>query len=195
MKPQSFSHVLLFLSLMGLLAWFQAAASFAREAQFQGESIDWHLTDGRVLFAGDKLTIDRSTLMTGYMVEAAAVASNGPVKRGVFRATLTAFSPIERRAAGRNPDFWYLAGKWTITEAVEDDGLFDLRRDALVLEGNLAAERMLNAIVEHGVFLAPVRFLMTLEGTWPGKGEGIFLGHDGFEGHIRMNVAPAKEDQ
>ncbi len=193
MKTERVSHVLLSFSLMGMLVWGTADTSIAREAQFQGESINWRLTDGRVVYPGDTLTIDRSTLMTGYMVEAVAASSNGPVRNGVFRAILTAFSPVERRA-GRNPDFWYLAGKWTITEAGEDGDWRDVRQDGIVLEGKLAGEGVLNGIAERGVFGAPVRFLMTLVGNCTGKGEGIFLGHEGFEGHIRLTLAPGKND-
>jgi hypothetical protein len=193
MKSERFSQLLLSFCLTGMLAWGTAATSFAGEARFQGQSLNWRLTGGRVVYPGDTLTIDRSTLMTGFMVEAVAASSNGPVRKGVFRAILTAFSPVER-CAGRNPDFWYLAGKWTITEAGEDGGRLEFRQDGVVLEGNLAAEGVLNAIAERGVFGAPVRFLMTLVGSCTGKGEGIFLGHEGFEGHIRMTLAPGKKD-
>jgi hypothetical protein len=174
-----------------MLVWSTAVTSFAREAHFQGESINWRLTGGRVVYPGDTLTIDRSTLMTGYMVEAVAASSNGPVRKGVFRAMLTAFSPVER-VAGRTPDFWYVAGKWTITATIADAERLDFRHEGIVLEGNLAAEGLLSAIAERDVFGEPVRFLMTLAGTCQGKGEGIFLGHEGFEGHIRMTLAPGK---
>jgi hypothetical protein len=194
MKPGRLSRVLLSFSLIGVLAWGTAAISFAGEAQLHGESINWRLTGGRVVYPGDTLTIDRSTLMTGYMVEAVVASSNGPVRNGVFRATLTAFSPVEGRA-GRNPDFWYLAGKWTISEAGEDGGWLDFHRDGVILEGNLAAEEVLDGIAGHGLFGVPVRFLMTLVGRSAGRGEGIFLGHEGFEGHIRMTLAPGEKGQ
>lgn len=194
MKPEKLSHVLLSFSLLGVLVLFAATPSFAREAQFQGEIVNWHLTDGHVVYPGDTLTIDRSTLMTGYMVEATADSSNGPVRKGVFRATLTAFSPVSR-FAGQNPDFWYLAGKWTITGADHDGEPHGFPGDGIVLEGNLAAEGLLNAIAENGVFGAPVRFFVTLAGNCPGKGEAVFLGDEGFKGHIRMTLVQSRKDR
>jgi hypothetical protein len=193
MKPERLSHVWLSFSLMSMLVWGAAVPSFAREAAFQGESINWRLTGGHVVYPGDTLTIDRSTLMTGYMVEAVAASSSGPVREGVFRAILTAFSPVERRA-GQGPDFWYLAGRWTITATIVDAERLDFRHEWVVLEGNLAAEGLLSAIAERDVFDEPVRFLMTLAGTSQGQGEGIFLGHEGFEGHIRMTLIQDKID-
>ena len=59
-------------------------------------------------------------------------------------------------------------------EAGEDRGWREFRQDGGVLEGDPAAEGVLNALAERGVFCAPVRFLMTLVGRCTGKGEGIF---------------------
>jgi hypothetical protein len=193
MKSERRSHLLPSFSLMGMLVWSTAATAFAREAQFQGESINWRLTGGRAVYPGDILIIDRSTLMTGYMVQADADSSTGPVRKGVFRAILAAFSPLERRA-GRNPGFCYLAGKWSITETGENGGWLDFRQDGVVLDGNLAAQGSLHALSERGVFGAPMRYLMTLGGNRPGTGEGVFLGHEGFEGHIHMTLAPGEKD-
>lgn len=192
MKPERIAHFLFSISLMGVLIWGTSALSLAKEAPFQGESIKWHLTGGRVVYPGDALIIDRSTLMTGHTVEAMAASSDGPVRKGVFRATLTAFSPLVRYA-GRNPELWYLAGKWTITEVGEGGQQVELRPDGVVLEGNLVAEGLLDAIPDRGVFGAPVKFLMTVVGTSPGKGEGIFLGKEGFEGHIRITLPPKQK--
>jgi hypothetical protein len=189
MKPERPFNVWISLFMLVALAWCPAITPFASEAQAQGGIINWRLTDGRVVYPGDTLTVDRSTLMTGYMVEAVAASSSGPVRKGLFRATLTAFSPVERHA-GQNPDLWYVAGKWTITATTGDAERFDFRRDPVVLEGDLAADGSLHTVAEKDVFGAPVRFLMTLRGDCPGRGEGVFLGDEGFEGHIRITFAP-----
>jgi hypothetical protein len=189
MNPERPSQVWMSIFMLVLLAWSPAVTSFASEAQPQGGSVNWRLTDGRVVYPGDTLTVDRSTLMTGYMVEAVVASSSGPIRKGLFRATLTAFSPVERRA-GQNPDLWYVAGKWTITATTGDAERSDFRRDGVVLEGNLAVAESLHTFAEQGVFGAPVRFLMTLRGECPGRGEGVFLGDEGFEGHIHITFAP-----
>ena len=107
MRPPRDSHgLILFCMIAVIIASGLPTISLAEDQQLGRESVNWRLTDGRVVYPGDRLIIDRSTLMTGYVLEAAAASSNGPVKKGLFRATLTAFSPTERRD-GQNPDLWY----------------------------------------------------------------------------------------
>lgn len=147
----------------------------------------WKISEARILDPGHQTMNDKGTMITGYTVEATAVAEKdaAPIKQGRFRVTLTAFSPT-REMPGQTPGTWYLRGTWTLSDVQASPEALKARYSPSVLRGKIIAETDFNPASEQGYLEA--KLLPLRQGRGYGKkGGGTFSGNEKFEGQLTLN--------
>ncbi len=110
----------------------------------------WRLSDPLVVDPGQTATTEQGTMTTGYTVEAQALGDGAaPIKRGRFRITLNAFSPLQDRP-GQEVGSWQVTGTWTLTDVAAPPEAAKARYHPAVLRGTLRAKLGFNPATHAG---------------------------------------------
>lgn len=175
------------LLLVSVLGWSALLEAQPEKPTLPTSQAVWKITEAQVLDPGQQTTNDKGTMVTGYTVEATAVADKdaAPIKHGRFRVTLTAFSPI-RELPGQTPGTWYLRGTWTLSDVQAPPEALKARYSPAVLRGKIIAETDFNPASEQGYLEA--KLLPLRQGRGYGKkGGGTLSGNEKFEGQLTLN--------
>jgi hypothetical protein len=156
----------------------------SRSVPAKGAPFGWELSGATVVESGKTEKIKEGTLISGYTIQAqAAGMRNAPVKNGVFRLTLTAFSP-RFDLPGQKAGFWYVQGQWTITDETANPKLRQVRHNPAVIKGTLSAKLTADPRTYHGPVAAEVRVPRMADGA--GRGQGTLQGDELFEGTLSL---------
>lgn len=128
---------------MGLLLLTTAGLAVDRQAPTdtppsnQVPIIIWTLNNARFVDFGQLVETSGNQMLTGLQIEANAIASpdNTSFTEGIFRLTITGFSPRPDLPGGMTGR-WYLRGSWIIT----DPKIGPTRADSAIITGDFAAE-------------------------------------------------------
>jgi hypothetical protein len=155
-----------------------------RAVPAKGTPFGWELGGNTVMNQGKSADIREGTLVTGYTIHAEAMGiGHAPVKTGLFRLTLTAFSP-KFDMPGQKAGVWYLRGEWTITDESADPKLRKVRHNPAVIRGTLSAKLPEDPRAYRGQVAAAVRVPRMADGA--GLGQGTLQGDGLFEGTINL---------
>ncbi len=157
----------------------------AKDKDFVGETITWTISNSQVVDYGKTSDTDNGTLTLNYMVKANATSENAPITDGLFRATVTAFSPKNAKTR-QKPDIWYIKAKWEIMDKNATKERLKEKHNESLMKGFLTAELPFNPVMESGTVNALADFPLTLVGKYWGKASGRFYGNELFEGNMNL---------
>ncbi len=150
----------------------------------------WQLSGAKVINQGQTKTVKPGVITRDYTVEATAtsITPSTPVRKGTFRATLTAFSPASDMP-GQKAGMWYVQGKWRITDDSATKKEKDARHSPAVVDGSISAELLFNPAASAGDITASIDMPSSpAAGVWT-VGKGRFTGNERFEGDIEVSAA------
>lgn len=169
------------LAVLALVLICTNIASASPQVPAKNQSVVWEIRDAVVVSRGQQTDSDKGAMITGYTVEASAVAQgDAPITKGKYQATLTAFSPAQE-TAGQIAGTWPLQGTWTLTDVTASPEAAKARCSPSVLQGNFTAETDFNPALERGYLEAKVQTLTRGRG-YGKKGGGSLPGNEKFEG-------------
>lgn len=177
---------LMLLSLMLLTA--TTGTAFGED--LTGKTVTWKLTNGRIVDPGQTSRTKEGDFTQGYIVEANAKSSNAPIKKGLFRATLSSFSPA-KDMIGQKKGAWYVNGNWEIVDDKASKKKMGkkhkIHSDALIA-GRLQTILDFDPTQTPGSFVAETELPMSHLGSKWGKGKGFYHGNQNFEGDFDLTI-------
>lgn len=155
-----------------------------------GRNISWQLSDARIVDAGKTTNTGEGVLTMGYTIEANATSEDAPIKKGLFKATLSAFSPDKKknRLIKQQKGVWYISGKWEIIDAKATAKILDAKHNEASIKGLLNGELTFNPAAQQGLVIAATELPMSPVGKYWGKGTGHFSGNEKLEGNFDLTI-------
>jgi hypothetical protein len=184
----------LFVGGMGILVILcllapAASLSADRAPALTDDTFGWQLSNVKVVSAGETKTSKEGTLTRGYVVEgkAKATGASTPIQNGVFRVSVSAFSPAVD-GVGQKAGVWYVQGTWKIVDDKATKKEKEARYSPVSLKGAIRAELPFNPAVSLGTVTAIVDIPSSpVAGRWT-RGAGNFLGNEKFEGVMQIEA-------
>ena len=160
----------------------------AKDKDYTGETVNWTISKGRVVEYGETSETGDGTLTLDYIVEADAFSENAPITKGLFRATVSAFTPTKAKKdkIGQKPGVWYIKAKWEIMDKNATKDKLKEKHNESLMKGVLTAELPFNPAIGVGSVNARADFPLTLVGKHWGRGSGGFYGNELFEGDMNL---------
>ena len=157
----------------------------AKDKDYTGETVTWAISNSQVVDFGETSENKDGTLTLGYVIEADAASDNAPITDGLFRATVSAFTP-KKKKPGQQPGVWYVEAKWEILDKKADKKKLKQRHNESLMKGFLKAETDFNPAMDVGQVNALANFPLTLIGKNWGQARGGFYGNELFEGSMNL---------
>jgi hypothetical protein len=173
------------ISLLTACALVLAAILAASAVNAEPTTIDWWLSNSRVVSEGITAATGEGVLTTGYEIEAAANTPAGSQSpKGIFSVTVSIFSP-NHDMPGQKAGMWYVQGSWNIKDPAPG-AQPARRRDANVVRGTLSGELAFNPSKDAGHIDARVLLLRSASASRKMSGKGTFSGNEKFEGALSI---------
>jgi len=167
----------------------------AQSANIRDSNLTWTLSQGAMVSVGETLSIEQGTMTRDVIIEAKAVSSNPSLMReGVFRATLSAFSPGKdsvRQIAGG----WYVRGQWSLRDIKASNGNKYKKHLPGVIVGQLQMVLPENPVLYSGDWSATLRIPQTVfapigpvKVRQPLRGEGLLILDGKLNGELTLDL-------
>ncbi|NUM45224.1 MAG: hypothetical protein HUU38_11015 [Anaerolineales bacterium] len=149
-----------------------AANALANKSTLTSDQAIWELSKLEVISEGQVVEMKEGLITSDYILEGQATSKNDAfITEGVFRLTLTAFSPYEAIGA-QKPGYWYVQGTWTLTKNNPNLEAMQAKHNSEVVEGTVIAEIPFDPTKVSLNWTGLARLNMSLLGnTWT-NGEG-----------------------
>jgi len=147
----------------------------------------WHLSDAKVLSAGEALESPEGWVISGYTLELQADSAlpRERFQHGVFLVKLHLFSP-RRDMPGQRKGIWYLRGDWRFTDSAADPEALSTRHNPFAISGLITSELPFNPARQSGELRASVAHKMLLREPMGRSRDGEFQGNERFEGTLLL---------
>jgi len=193
-QNSSFSQrVFPLLGLMFLL--FYSHSVSAQSTNIRDSNLTWTLSQGAMVSVGETLTIEQGTMTRDVIIEARAVSSDPSLMReGVFRATLSAFSP-GKDSARQLAGVWYVRGQWSLRDLKAPNGNNYKKHLPGVIVGQLQMVLPENPVLYSGDWSANLRIPQTVfapvgpvKTRQPLRGEGLLILDGKLNGELTLDL-------
>jgi len=160
----------------------------ADEKKFLDETVTWTITNCQIISQGKESINADGTLITDYVVEGDATSAFAPVTEGVFRATVTTYSPAYEQP-GQIPGLWYLNAKWEIIDSKALKKELEIKHNSYLIKGFLQAELPFSPASDSGDVVTAARLPLSLLGKYWAEADGGFSGNALFEGQMNLKFS------
>ena len=160
------------------------SSALAKKPITEFDEVIWALTKTEVIEPATLVEMDEGIFMQGLVLEAKAKAKGGNVvPEGYFRLELDAFSPYEDMGS-QKAGFWYVNGKWTVTNKDADPEELKVKHNPGLVEGFVIAELPFDPTAGVGGWTGKAVLPMALAaGRWS-SGEGSLTFLENMEGDL-----------